>query len=141
MQIKDFAKKYQIQADTIRYYEKENILKPIRKANGYRDYDEACDKQLQFIIVLKQVGFTIKEIQQLLILKAKPISTECNSETVSLFDQKIQNIQDKVRFYQQALNVLQTVKGLMNEEGYEENKEIIEELIVELFESIHLRGM
>jgi MerR family transcriptional regulator, Zn(II)-responsive regulator of zntA len=141
MQIKDFAKKYQIQADTIRYYEKENILKPKRKANGYREYDEACEKQLQFIIVLKQVGFTIKEIQQLLILKAKPISTECNSATVSLFDHKIQNIQEKVRFYQQALNVLQTVKGLMNEERYEENKEMIEELIVELFESIHLRGI
>jgi DNA-binding transcriptional MerR regulator len=42
MQIKDFAKKYQIQADTIRYYEKEKILKPKRRENGYREYDEEC---------------------------------------------------------------------------------------------------
>ena len=141
MQIKDVAKKYQIQADTIRYYEKENILIPKRKENGYREYDEECEKQLQFVIVLKQLGFTIKEIQQLVLLKTKPISKECNSSTVLLFEQKIMNIEEKIQFYQQALKVLQQVKELMNEEKYAENEEIIEELILVLFKSIHMGGI
>lgn len=141
MLIKDFAEKFQIQADTIRYYEKVNILKPKRQANGYREYDEDCENQLQFIIVLKQLGFTIKEIQQLLILNDQPLSTECNSSTVSLFEQKITNIEERIQFYQQALKVLQKIKELMAENKYEENKEIIEELILVLFKSIQMRGI
>ena len=141
MQIKDFAKKYQIQTDTIRYYEKENILKPKRRDNGYREYDEDCEKQLQLIIVLKQLGFTIKEIQQLLLLKAEPISTECNSSTVLLFEQKIIKLEEKIQFYKQASKLLQTVKELINEEKYVENKAVIEKLVLELFENSDMRGI
>ena len=135
MQIKDFSKKYQIQTDTIRYYEKERILKPKRRDNGYREYDEDSEKQLQLIIVLKQMGFTIKEIQQLLILKDEPISTECNNSTVWLIEQKISYIDEKIQFYEQASKTLKKVKELIKEERYTENKEVIEELLFELFES------
>lgn len=141
MQIKDFANKYQIQTDTIRFYEKENLLKPRRRENGYREYDEECEKQLQLIIVLKQLGFTIKEIQQLLLLRDESISTECNNSTVLLFEQKIVKIEERITFYQQAVKLLQTVKALVNEEKYIENKAVIEELILVLFKSNHKRGI
>lgn len=141
MQIKEFADKYQMQADTIRYYEKQNLLKPNRRENGYREYDEECEKQLQLIIVLKQLGFTIKEIQQLLVLKGKAISTECNLSTTSLLEQKVIDLEEKIQFYQHALKVLQTLKELVEEEKYAENKAIIEELIVEFFKSTHKRGI
>jgi MerR family Zn(II)-responsive transcriptional regulator of zntA len=134
MKIKDFAKKYQIQADTIRYYEKENILKPKRRENGYREYDEECEKQLKLIIILKQLGFTIKEIQQLLILRDESISTECNNATVLLLKQKIMKLEERIQFYQQALKVVQTVEELVNEEKYLENKAVIEELLLVFFQ-------
>ncbi|MDL4839892.1 MerR family transcriptional regulator [Aquibacillus rhizosphaerae] len=63
MQIKDFAEKYQLQAYTIRYYEKENILKPKRLENGNPEYDEECEKQIQLMIVLKKLGFTFESVQ------------------------------------------------------------------------------
>ena len=135
MQIKEFSKKYQIQMDTIRYYEKERILKPKRRDNGYREYDEDSEKQLQLIIVLKQLGFTIKEIQHLLILKDEPISAECNNSTVWLIEQKISTIDEKIQFYEQASKTLKKVKELIKEERYTENKVVIEELLFELFES------
>ncbi len=138
--IKDFADKYQVQTDTIRYYEKEGILEPKRQANGYREYDEECEKQIQFIIVLKQLGFTLKEIQQLLILKGKPISTDCNNSTVVLVEQKIKKLEDNIQLYQQALKVLIRVKELINEDRYLENKTDIEELMLDLFNNIHLRS-
>ncbi len=141
MQIKDFAKKYQIQTDTIRFYEKENILKPKRLANGYREYDEDCEKQLQLIMVLKQLGFTIKEIQQILLLKAEPISTECNNSTVLFFEQKIISLEERIQFYKQALKLLQTVKELVEEEKYIENKAVIEELMVDLYKKSDKRRL
>jgi MerR family Zn(II)-responsive transcriptional regulator of zntA len=141
MQIKDFAEKYQLQADTIRYYEKENILKPKRRENGYREYDEECEKQIQLIIVLKKLGFTLKEIQQVLILRNEAISTSCNNSTVLLLDEKIIKLEEKIQFYQQALKIVQTLKELVSDEKYLENKEVIEELIDLFFKSVHERGM
>ncbi|KGP77746.1 MULTISPECIES: MerR family transcriptional regulator [unclassified Paenibacillus] len=134
MKITDFASKYQIQTDTIRYYEKENLLNPLRRENGYREYDEECEKQLQLIIVLKQLGFTIKEMQQLLILRDQSISTECNDATVGLLNQKITKLEEKIQFYQQALQVVQTIKELASEAVYSENKEVIEKLLLSLFQ-------
>ncbi|MDN8589186.1 MarR family transcriptional regulator [Chryseobacterium mucoviscidosis] len=134
MKITDFASKYQIQTDTIRYYEKENLLNPLRRENGYREYDEVCEKQLQLIIVLKQLGFTIKEMQQLLILRDQSISTECNDATVWLLNQKITKLEEKIQFYQQALQVVQTIKELASEAVYSENKEVIEKLLLSLFQ-------
>ena len=141
MQIKDFANKYQIQTDTIRFYEKESLLKPRRKENGYREYDEECEKQLQFIIVLKKLGFTIKEIQQLLLLKDKSISTECNNSTVLLFKQKILETEERITFNQQAVKLLQTVKALICEGKYLENKAVLEELILVFFKSNQERNI
>ncbi|HBU82028.1 MAG TPA: MerR family transcriptional regulator [Paenibacillus sp.] len=134
MKITDFASKYQIQTDTIRYYEKENLLNPLRRENGYREYDEECEKQLQLIIVLKQLGFTIKEMQQLLILRDQSISTECNDATGWLLNQKITKLEEKIQFYQQALQVVQTIKELASEAVYSENKEVIEKLLLSLFQ-------
>jgi MerR family transcriptional regulator, Zn(II)-responsive regulator of zntA len=141
MQIKAFAQKYQMQADTIRYYEKEKILKPKRRENGYREYDEECEKQIQLVIVLKQLGFTLKEIQQILVLRNEAISTDCNNSTVLLLNQKIVKLEDKIHFYQQALKVVQTIKELVHEENYIENKEVIEELLLLFFQGIHERGI
>ncbi|MDU4694511.1 MULTISPECIES: MerR family transcriptional regulator [Paenibacillus] len=135
MKIKDFASKYQVQTDTLRYYEKENLLNPIRRENGYREYDDACEKQIQLIIVLKQLGFTIKEIQQLFQLRVIPsLSTECKDTTVSLLNQKIRRLEEKIQFYQRALKVVQTMKVLASEVEYLENIDDIQERLLSLFQ-------
>lgn len=135
MKIKDFASKYQIQPDTIRYYEKVSLLNPVRRENNYRDFDEECEKQIQLIIVLKQLGFTIKEIQQLLILREDPsLSTECKDTAVLLLNQKIMKLEERIRFYQQALKVVQTIKELASEVKYLENIEDMERLVLSLFQ-------
>jgi MerR family transcriptional regulator, Zn(II)-responsive regulator of zntA len=135
MKIKDFASKYQVQTDTLRYYEKENLLNPIRRENGYREYDDACEKQIQLIIVLKQLGFTIKEIQQLFQLRVIPsLSAECKDTTVSLLNQKIRRLEEKIQFYQRALKVVQTMRVLASEVEYLENIDDIQERLLSLFQ-------
>ncbi|WP_339818697.1 MerR family transcriptional regulator [Paenibacillus sp. FSL R7-0216] len=136
MKIKEFANKYQIQTDTLRFYEKENLLNPIRRENGYREFDDECEKQIQLIIVLKQLGFSIKEIQQLLLIRDdRSISTECKDTTVMLLNQKMMNLEEKIRFYQQALKVVQTIKELASEVEYLENIDDIEKLLLRLFQN------
>jgi len=55
--------------DTIRYYEREGLLpEPVRRASGYRSYDESSIAQLRFIRRAKGLGFTLEEIRELLVL-------------------------------------------------------------------------
>lgn len=65
----------------------------------------------------------------MLVLSAESITLECNKASVRLFNQKIMNLEDNIEFYQQALTVLKTIKKLVQEEKYIENKTEIEELI------------
>lgn len=54
MLIKQFAAKYYLSQDTIRYYEKEGLLSPKRLENGYRFYDASCERNIKFIQVMKK---------------------------------------------------------------------------------------
>ncbi|MCL1694524.1 MerR family transcriptional regulator [Lysinibacillus sp. BPa_S21] len=136
MHIKQFAAKYNLSTDTLRYYEKEGLLNPSKQDNGYRVYDVTCEHKIKFILVLKQVGFTLQEIKQLLLLEQKPTSDSCNQETVQLFLAKIAHIEQQLFFYQQALQSLQLTQTLMAEGKYAENKLVIGSLIEDMYNKL-----
>ncbi|MGH8183873.1 MAG: heavy metal-responsive transcriptional regulator [Rhodanobacteraceae bacterium] len=55
--------------DTVRYYEREGLLpEPVRRASGYRDYGAGVIERLRFIRRAKELGFTLHEIRELLVL-------------------------------------------------------------------------
>lgn len=63
------AKKTQVSLDTIRLYERYGLIKePRRAANGYRQYPEEVIDCLKFISRAKHMGFTLKEIKELLVI-------------------------------------------------------------------------
>ncbi len=56
-----------VSARTIRFYEEKGILRPReRSAEGYRLYDDSAVLRLQEILMLKYVGLSLEEIQQIL---------------------------------------------------------------------------
>lgn len=70
--ISQLAKHGGVGIDTVRYYERHGLLTPrLRLASGYRRYGEVELARLRFIRRAQGLGFTLKEIQQLLALSAK----------------------------------------------------------------------
>ena len=136
MLIKQFAAKYNLSNDTIRFYEKEGLLYPIRLQNGYRFYDEQCEKAIKFIIVLKQLQFSLQEIKLLLILDQQSVTNECNDSSASLFAQKITAVEKQIEFYAIALQSLKLAEGLIRDGKYEANKSTIEAEIEEMYQKI-----
>lgn len=64
--------------DTVRYYEREGLLeKPARTASGYRHYRPDVVARLRFIRQAKELGFSLKEIRELLSLRVAP-GTSCS---------------------------------------------------------------
>lgn len=65
--IGDLAKKLNITTRTIRYYDQKGLVKPIRVSeSGYRLYSDEQIRQLKLIIFLKELGFSLKDIQKIL---------------------------------------------------------------------------
>ena len=59
-----------VRTDTLRYYEREQLLMPASKSDsGYRLYDGESVRRIRFIKQAQQCGFTLSEIGQLLALR------------------------------------------------------------------------
>ncbi len=89
------AGKAEVNIETIRYYENIGLMpKPKRLESGYRVYTENDLKKLLFIKNSKQLGFTLKEIKELLFLKVDD-DKNCN-DVRRVAEKKISEIDLKI---------------------------------------------
>jgi MerR family mercuric resistance operon transcriptional regulator len=103
--IVQLAKKAGVNIDTIRYYETQGlILKPSRRESGYRQYSEDSVKRILFIKRAKELGFSLKEILELLSLRLGS-STKCG-DVKNRADIKIAEIGEKIQTLQRMKTAL-----------------------------------
>ena len=89
------AKEIGITVEAVRFYEKQGLIaKPQRSESGYRQYQTDTLKRIRFIQRAKDVGFTLKEIDELLTLRKKP-GTSCTDIKLKALD-KIENVDRKL---------------------------------------------
>ena len=88
-----------VNVETIRYYERHGLLpKPPRTHSGYRIFSQDAVKRLRFIKHAQDLGFSLKEIKELLALRVRPVSScvdvrrKAEAKIVDV-DQKIQHLQ------------------------------------------------
>ncbi len=94
--ISELAKRSQVNLQTIRYYEREGLLpKPRRLPSGYRIFSSEDVRRVRFIKQAQELGFSLKEIKELLALRVHPgtTSSEVRRRTAS----KIADIDEKLR--------------------------------------------
>ena len=67
MGIGAIARRAGVSIDTIRYYERNGLLAPAaRLTSGYRRYDELQLARLRFIRRAQELGFSLKDVRELL---------------------------------------------------------------------------
>lgn len=73
MLIGELSKRSGFSRDTIRYYEKIALIvtpRKLRKGNNYKDYPDETLLVLEAIRKYKDLGFTLEEIRELLVLQS-----------------------------------------------------------------------
>jgi len=81
MRIGAVAHAAKVSADTLRYYEREGLLaSPRRRVSGYREYTDDVLARLEFIRDAKDLGFSLREIKELLSAGVKS-TRECGPVT------------------------------------------------------------
>ncbi|MCD6322882.1 MAG: diguanylate cyclase [Clostridiales bacterium] len=68
LKIGDFARKNNVTVRALHHYEEIGLLEPVKTDNfsGYRYYEESQTKELRIVNILKELGFSLSEIKQLL---------------------------------------------------------------------------
>ncbi|MFC6673773.1 MerR family transcriptional regulator [Marinobacterium aestuariivivens] len=67
MTVNELARKLKVAPDTVRYYTRIGLLQPRKDAdNGYRRYSARDEERLRFALRAKFLGFTLRDIQQIL---------------------------------------------------------------------------
>lgn len=107
----ELAKRTGCNAETIRYYEKIDLLpEPLRSENGYRQYDEAHEQRLWFVMRGRELGFAIGDLKSLLNLVDRD-AVSCG-EVEKLARDHLQSVREKIRDLKRMESVLsETVRS------------------------------
>ncbi|MGH8772262.1 MAG: MerR family transcriptional regulator [Burkholderiales bacterium] len=96
--------------ETIRYYERKGLLdQPSRTASGYRQYSLDAAARLRFIRQAQVLGFSLKEIGELLSMKITPATTCADIKQKA--ESKIANIDDKMASLRKMKRALEKLKS------------------------------
>jgi MerR family mercuric resistance operon transcriptional regulator len=116
MTIGKLANRAGVGVETIRFYERRGLIpEPPRRSSGYREYTEEMVPRLSFIRKAKELGFTLKEIDDLLTLRVDPTTT-CG-DVKRRAEAKIRDIEDKVRLLERMKAALQRLAALCQGRG------------------------
>ena len=64
MTIKEISQEFGLTKDTLRYWEKEKLIPPVKRdENGYRVYDQYEENWIFYIKVLRKAGMQVKRIK------------------------------------------------------------------------------
>ena len=104
--IGEVAKRTGLGVETVRFYEKAGLIPiPDRSASGYRRYPEATVKKLNFVQHAKTLGFSLKEIAELIALKNSE-NADCDEIKTRAYS-KVTEIQSKIDALEKMKTALQ----------------------------------
>lgn len=96
LRIGELAKATGVTVETLRYYEHQGLLTaPARGDNGYRYYSPENLERVHFILRAKAVGFTLKDIEELLSLEVQRESHTCQ-EVKDMAEAKLAEIEQRM---------------------------------------------
>jgi MerR family mercuric resistance operon transcriptional regulator len=110
LKVGEVAKHAGVNLQTIHYYERRGLLpKPPRTGSNYRVYPRGAVLRVRFIKRAQELGFTLKEIEELLSLRAAP-RTRCG-DVRGRAEAKVRDIDQKVGTLQAMRRALTKLIG------------------------------
>ena len=135
--VKQTAEKTGIPADTLRFYDKEGIVSPRRRENGYRLYDDKDISGLKNIIIMKYAHFTLAEIKSMTEVFGRDPSSDCNDICRGILRSKITELKQAVANYQKIVSLMEELLSMINgTAAYIANREQVDGFIGQIFDSI-----
>jgi len=109
LRIGDLSKRTATNNETLRFYESKGLIdEPRRSEAGYRLYTEAAVSRVKFIVRAKRMGFSLKEITELLSLRVDRQDSTCG-EVKQMAEHKLEDIEEKISELMRMKQALQQI--------------------------------
>ena len=106
MQIGEAAAQSGVSAKMIRYYKEIGLVpRSARQPQGYRDYDDRDVNRLRFVARARDLGFSIKEIAELLRLYSDRRRSSADVKRIAL--RHVAELETKIRAMRQLKHTIQ----------------------------------
>lgn len=110
------ARKAGVNIETVRFYEKRGLLPvPRRTKSGYRQYTPTDVARLLFVKRARELGFSLREITELLSLKVESETTCGDVKRIAI--NKRMDIEAKIRDLQRIKKVLEELIAVCDQEN------------------------
>jgi len=130
-----------LSADTLRYYEREGVVAPRRRENGYRCYDENDIIALKYVVVMKYARFTLSEMKNMEELQTREPDGRCNEIAKRILNAKLAELNQAILNYQKIAMLLNELLPMVeSSDAYYGNKEKINAFIEQIFDDIQRRN-
>jgi len=109
LKISELAAKTGLSAHTLRFYEKHGLITASSRSEaGYRFYNEADVRRVEFVKTARDIGFSLEDIAQLLSIRIDKLSHSCQDVT-DITQHKLDEVNSKIaelNSMQQTLQIL-----------------------------------
>jgi len=107
--ISEIADKTGLSAHTLRFYEKNGLIKASARSDaGYRLYSDSDLRKAEFIRTARNIGFSLEDIAVLLSIRIDKASHTCQ-EVTNITNRKLVEVNEKIRELTSMQRTLQTL--------------------------------
>jgi len=128
MRISQIAESAGVGVETVRYYERKQLIKQPRKpaSGGFRAYSGEVAHQIRFIRRAQNLGFSLQEIKELMSMRVDP-KADC-SQVRQRASVKRQQVVEKIEQLRRVRDALDTVINACPGRGSTSACSILDEL-------------
>lgn len=127
MTIGKVARRAGVGVETVRFYEREGLIEqPPNAGSGWRQYPEGVVSRLRFIRRAQALGFSLREIDELISLRLDPSAD--SAEVKGRAEAKIEEIESKIHDLQGMKDALVRLAGACTGDGSIQECSILESL-------------
>jgi len=105
VKIAEVSKMFELTSDTLRYYEKEGLIGPVKRTkSGVREYSEEDLQRIHFVKCMRHAGLSIESIHTYIELNNQGDATLINRREILLSEKE--KIEATIRSLQDTLDYL-----------------------------------
>ncbi len=105
LSIGELARKAGVGVETVRFYERQGLVEqPQRPSQGFRRYPPETVRRIRFVRRAKELGFTLKEVSELLDLRFDP-QRGC-AEVKEMAEVKVDDVERRIADLEKIREVL-----------------------------------